>query len=162
MTNMTMKTALIAALFVSVAGASAAFAVDDAVKPAPTPPPAAGPTKAAAEAFCGDTAGKAVDLFARYSTASNLKQTYTSDLYVAFADDEKNPAVVYTFTTKRQPAHPAAVCRKLVKEGDKAVLKMVVVCDGDEAQCAILRNDFNLMNARMQVEVDQKMAAGKK
>lgn len=155
---MTMKTVMFAVASAALCVSSAAYAADEAAKPAP----AAGPTKAAAEAFCGDVTGKAVDLFTKYSTASNLKQTYTSDQFVAFADDEKNPTVVYTFSTKRHPAHPAAVCRKLVKEGEHAVLRMVVVCDGEDAACSNLKNDFNVMNAKMQVEVDQQIAAGKK
>ena len=141
---------------------TAAFAADELVKPAPTPAPKAGPTIAAAQAFCGDPVAKAEVLFARYSTAKTLKETYKSNQYIAFADDEKNPTLVYTFTVKGQPAHPAAVCRKLVKEGESAVLKMDIVCDGDEAMCTTLKNDFNVMTAKMQAEVDQQMAAGKK
>ena len=158
---MTIKTILFsfAAAFVAT---TATYAADEIVKPAATPAPKAGPTIAAAEAFCGDVTAKADELFTRYASAKNLKQTYTSDQFVAFSDDEKNPTVVYTFTTKRHAAHPAAVCRKLVKEGDQAILHMEVVCDGEAAACSNLKNDFNVMNAKMQVEVDQQIAAGKK
>ena len=45
---------------------------------------------------------------------------------VAFSDDEKLPSVVYTFTTKGHPAHPAAVCRKQSKEGANLVLQVYV------------------------------------
>jgi N-acetylglutamate synthase/N-acetylornithine aminotransferase len=159
---MTKTTVLLGALATALFTLSAAIAADDAVKPAPTPAPKAGPTVAAAEAFCGDTTAKAEELFTRYSSAKNLKQTYTSDQFVAYSDDEKNPTLVYTFTTKRHAAHPAAVCRKLVKEGDQAILRMVVVCDGEAGACANLKNDFNVMNAKMQVEVDQQITAGKK
>ena len=43
-----------AALFALVAMAPAS-AEENLVAPAPTPPPAAGPTKDAAQGFCGDT-----------------------------------------------------------------------------------------------------------
>lgn len=153
-----------ALLALAVAAAAPAFAAEDVVKPAPTAAPAAGPTLAAATLFCGDPAAKAEDLITRYSTAKGLKETYKSVDYVAYADDEKNPTVVYTFTTKGHVAYPAAVCRKSVKEGDTLVLKMQVVCDGAKEPCDKLRNDFNVMNAKMQAEVDNKIkdAQGKK
>lgn len=142
--------------------ASAAFATEDFVKPAATPAPTAGPTLSAANEFCGEPSGKAEDLIARYSAQKNLKETYKSVDYVAYSDDEKNPTLVYTMTTKGHPAHPAVVCRKQDKDGDNIVLKMVVVCDGGKDACDKLRNDFNVMNAKMQAEVDQQIAAGKK
>ena len=140
-----------------------AFAEEPIVKVAPTPMPAAGPTVAAASQFCGDTIAKADELITRYSTAKDLKETYKSVDYIAYSDDEKNPTKVYTFTTKGHPAHPAAVCRTSVKDGDNLVLKLEIVCDGGKEVCDKLRNDFNVMNAKMQVEVDNKIkdAAGK-
>ena len=71
---------------------------------------------------------------------------------------------MYTFTTKGHPAHPAAVCRRMVKEGESLLVKMEVVCDGEKEACDKLRNDFNVMNAKMQAEVDNKIkdAAGQK
>jgi hypothetical protein len=137
-----------------------ALAVDDIVKPAATPMPSAGPTVAAAQQFCGEPAAKADELFTRYSTAKTLKETYKSVDYVAYSDDDKMPTVVYTFTTKGHPAHPAAVCRKQSKEGENIVLRMEIVCDGGKDACEKLRNDFNVMNAKMQAEVDNKIKDG--
>jgi hypothetical protein len=139
-----------------------ALADDPIVKVAPTPMPAAGPTVKAAEEFCGDPTGKAAELIERYSTKQGLKQVYSSDQYVAYSDDDKNSSVMYTFTAKAHPAYPAAVCRKPVQEGNNLVIKMSVVCDGKADECAKLRNDFNVMTAKMQAEVDQQIAAKKK
>jgi hypothetical protein len=69
---------------------------------------------------------------------------------------------MYTFTVKGHPAHPAAVCRKPVEQGDNLVITMSVVCDGEKEACAKLQNDFNVMTAKMQAEVDQKIDAQKK
>lgn len=139
-----------------------ALAGQSLVKPAPTPAPSAGPTVAAAAAFCGDAPDKAEVLIQRYSTDAKLQQVYTSREYVAFGDDKANPTVMYTFTTKEHLAHPAAVCRRIEKEGDSVVIKMHVVCDGEAEACGKLRNDFNVMTAKMQVEVNQKIDAQKK
>lgn len=140
-----------------------ANAADDLVKPAATPAPAAGPTVAAATQFCGDTVAKADELFTRYSTDKKLTETYRSADYVAFSDSKEAPTVMYTFTNQGHPAHPAAVCRKQSKEGDNIVMRMEIVCDGKKDDCDKLRNDFNVMNAKMQVEVDNKIkeAGGK-
>jgi hypothetical protein len=147
---------------VFLAMAVPAMADDPIVKVAPTPMPAAGPTVANAEQFCGDPAGKAEELIQRYSTKPGLKQVYKSADYVAFSDDEKNASVMYTFTAKGHPAYPAAVCRKPVREGGNLIIKMSVVCDGAAEACGKLRNDFNVMTAKMQAEVDQQIAAQKK
>jgi hypothetical protein len=159
---MTMKTLMLAA-FAAAAFSTAVFADENFVKPAATPMPAAGPTVVAAQQFCGDPTGKAEELITRYSTQAGLKQTYKSVDYVAYSDDEKNPTVVYTFTTKGHAAHPAIVCRKQVKDGDSLVLKMEIVCEGGKEACDKLRNDFNVINAQMQTEVDNqiKAASGK-
>ncbi len=159
MSNTTPTTSLVLAFAAAVAFAAPASAADDIVKPAPTPPPSAGPTLAAAQAFCGETVATADELFTRYSTKEGLKQTYKSDQYIAFSDDEKNPTVMYTFTVKGHEAHPAAVCRKIIKDGDSAVIKMQVICDGEKDACTKLTNDFNVMTAKMQAEVDNQIKA---
>ena len=141
---------------------SAAMADDPIVKLAPTPAPAAGPTVTAAQQFCGEPTGKAEELIERYSSKPGLKQVYKSDQYVAYSDDEKNSSVMYTFTAKGHAAYPAAVCRKPVQAGSNLVITMSVVCDGKADECAKLRNDFNVMTAKMQAEVDQQIAAKKK
>jgi len=146
----------------ALAFALPARADEPVVKLAPTPMPSAGPTVAAAEAFCGDPSDKAEELIQRYSTRPGLKQVYKSDQYVAYSDDEKNSSVMYTFTVKGNPAYPAAVCRKPVQQGDNLVITMSIVCDGDQEACTKLRNDFNVMTAKMQADVDQKIAAQKK
>lgn len=147
------------AFFAATLSASVALAADDIIKPAPTPMPTAGPTVAAAQQFCGDPTGKADELIARYSTQKGLIETYKSVDYVAYSDDKTNPTVVYTFTLKGHGAHPAAVCRKQVKEGDTLALKMEIVCEGTEESCKTLRNDFNVINAQMQAEVDNRIKA---
>jgi len=145
-----------------LAGALPAFADEPLVKLAPTPMPAAGPTVDAAQAFCGDPTGKAAELIERYTSRVGLKEVHKSDQYVAYSDDDKNSSVMYTFTAKGHPAYPAAVCRKPVQDGPNLIIKMAIVCDGEAEACNKLRNDFNVMMAKMQAEVDQQIAAQKK
>jgi hypothetical protein len=160
---MTTKSLVFASLSAFALLGSVAFAADDFVKPAPTPMPAAGPTVVAAQQFCGDPTGKADELITRYTTQKGLKETYKSIDYLAYSDDDKNPTVVYTLTVKGHAAHPSIVCRKQVKQGDALTLVMEIVCDGGEEACKKLRNDFNVLNAQMQAEVDNKIkAAGEK
>jgi hypothetical protein len=158
-TSLCIAASIFAAL---VAVAGTANAGEPIVKVAPTPMPSAGPTVEAAQEFCGDPTGKAEELIQRYSTKPGLKQVYKSDQYVAFSDDDKNSTVMYTFTAKGHPAYPAAVCRKPVQKGDNLVITMSVVCDGKADACDKLRNDFNVMTAKMQAEVNEKIAEQKK
>jgi hypothetical protein len=142
--------------------ASPVMADDSLVKLPVTPAPLAGPTTAAATAFCGEAPGKAEDLIGRYSSKAGLQKVYETDQYLAYADDPKNATVMYTFTTKHNPAYPAVVCRKVERRGDNLTVAMKVICDGEQNACAKLRNDFNVMNAEMQAAVDHKIAEQKK
>jgi hypothetical protein len=117
---------------------------------------------AAAQEFCGEASGKAEDLIARYSSKAGLQKVYDTDQYLAYSDDPKNATVMYTITTKKNPAYPAIVCRKVQRQGDNLVMAMKVVCDGDKTACAKLQNDFNVINAEMQAQVDQQIAGQKK
>jgi hypothetical protein len=156
------RTLVLASIAAGLLASTAAIA-EDFVKPAPTPVPKAGPTVAAAQQFCGEPSGKAEELIARYTTQKGLKETYKSVDYIAYSDDEKNPTVMYTFTTKGHAAHPSIVCRRQVKEGDFIAVKMEVVCDGGEEACKKLRNDFNVINAQTQTDIENKIkeAGGK-
>ena len=149
--------ALAAAAVVASPGASRAE--DPVVKHAETPAPNAGPTKAAAEGFCGDPSGSAEDLMKRYVDTGNLKQVDKSEQYLTYSDDPKNASVMYNFSTDKNPAHPIAVCRKLVKEGEQMTLKYNVVCGGAADACAKATSDFNTLIARMQLEIDSKVKA---
>jgi len=151
-----------ASVLFALVAMSWANAEESLVAPAPTPPPAAGPTKDAAQGFCGDATAPAKDLIARYSASASLKQVYKSGQYVAYSDNEKDPTLMYTFTVEGQPAHPAAVCRRVVKDGEQVTIKMDVVCDGEAESCNKLKNDFNVMTARMQAEVDSRIRSGGK
>lgn len=151
--------ALAAALVFNVASLRAE---EQIVKHAETPAPTAGPTKAAAEGFCGDPTGTADELAKRYTDAGTLKQVDKSDQYITLADDPKNATVMYNFSTDKNPAHPVAVCRKLVKDGEEMTLKYNVVCGGSVEACAKAANDFNVLIARMQAAINEKIAGEKK
>lgn len=148
-----------AAVFFAVGPALA----DDAIVKVPaTPAPTAGPTMSAAQAFCGDAPAKAEELIERYTSKAGLQKVYESAQYIAYSDDPKNATVMYTFTTKKNPAHPAAICRKVERKGDNLTIAMKVICDGAAVECAKLQNDFNVMNAQMQAQVDNQIASQKK
>ena len=150
--------AAVAAALVS----TSAFAAEEIVKPEATSPPSAGPTIAKAEAFCGDPTGKADELASLYMAKAGLKQVDKSAEFLTYADDEKNPTVMYNFTTDKSPAHPSAVCRKFVKDGDQMTLKYNVVCGAEKNACAKLANDFNVLIARMQTAIDGQIKDGGK
>ncbi len=159
---------MIALRFLAAAAFTAAFVIaapaasraeDPVVKHAETPAPSAGPTKAAAEGFCGDPTGTADDLMQRYMGQAGLKEVDKSEQYVTYSDDAKNASVMYNFSTEKNPAHPVAVCRKLVKDGEQMTLKYNVVCGGEAVACAKATSDFNTLIARMQLEVDNQVKA---
>ena len=159
---MTLARLSIAAACSAFLAISSAQAEENFVKPAPTPAPTSGPTVDAAHGFCGEATASAKDLIARYASAGTLKEVYKSSKYIAYSDSDKDPTLMYTFTVEGQAAHPAAVCRRIETNGEQVTIRMDVVCDGEAESCSKLRNDFNVLTARMQAEVDSKIKSGGK
>jgi hypothetical protein len=108
--------------------------------------------------FCGRPAADALALRETISKAEGIKEIFRSAEYVAY--EEAATQAVFTFTEPGQvQAHPTAVCRKPVKEGDNLLLQMRIVCGGTPVGCQTLESDFKLLNARMEAEIRNKAAA---
>lgn len=112
----------------------------------------AAPLAAADETFCGRPSGEPAALQAAIAGAQGVKEIHRGPEYVAYQDEATQ--AVFTFSQAAQgPAHPAAVCRKPVKEGDNLTLQMVVVCKGEGQACQRLESDFKLLNAQMEAVI---------
>jgi hypothetical protein len=108
--------------------------------------------------FCGRPTADAVALRETIIKAEGVKEIYRGAEYVAY--EEAATQAVYTFTEPGQvQAHPAAVCRRPVKDGDNLLLQMRIVCGGSAVGCQALESDFKLLNARMEAEIRNKAAA---
>jgi len=110
------------------------------------------PAAWAAGEFCGRDSGEPAGLEAAISKASGVKEIYRGTEYVAYQDAASE--AVFTFSLPAQgPAHPTAVCRKPVREGDSITLQMVIVCKGATESCQRLESDFKLLNAKMEAAI---------
>jgi hypothetical protein len=108
--------------------------------------------------FCGRATADAVALRETIAKAAGVKEIFRSAEYIAY--EEAASQAVFTFTEPGQvQAHPAAVCRKPVKDGDNLLLEMRIVCGGSAVGCQALESDFKLLNARMEAEIRNKAAA---
>jgi hypothetical protein len=117
----------------------------------------------AATDFCGRPTASPEVLQAEISKAAGTKEIFRGAEYVAFQDEATQ--AVFTFTTPGQgAAHPAAVCRKPVREGDNMTLQMVIICKGAGDECQRLESDFKLLNAKMEAAIRNEagIAADKK
>jgi hypothetical protein len=113
---------------------------------------AAAPAVRAGDEFCGRPSGKADELLATISKAEGVKEIHRGPEYLAFQDGASQ--TVFTFTQAAQgPAHPTAVCRRPVKDGDNLILQMVIVCNGETEACQRLESDFKLLNAKMEAAI---------
>ena len=121
------------------------------------------PAHAQAPDFCGRPTGEPAALEAEISKTAGVKEIFRGPEYVAYQDEASK--AVYTFTQAAQGrAHPTAVCRKPVKEGDNLTLQMVIVCRGETDDCQRLESDFKLLNAKMEAAIRNEAdeAAAKK
>ena len=118
---------------------------------------------AAAADFCGRPSGEPDAMQAEISKAAGLKEIFRGPEYVAYQDETNQ--TVFTFTLPGQGgAHPTAVCRKPVKDGDNMTLQMVIICKGDTESRQRLEGDFKLLNAKMEAAIRNEagQAADKK
>ena len=97
-------------------------------------------------------------MMADIAKAGAMKEIFRGPEYIAYQDEASQ--AVYTFSQAGQgPAHPAAVCRKPIKDGDSLKLQMVIVCRGETDACQRLESDFKLLNAKMEAAIRNEAAA---
>jgi hypothetical protein len=111
-------------------------------------------TRAAADDLCGRPQEQPGPLFERLSKAEKLPEVHRDKGYVALHD--KARATTWTFTVAGHPAHPSAVCRRPVQDGDRLRIEMGVSCGATEAECEKLVNAFEEMNQRMIQELEKQ------
>lgn len=112
---------------------------------------AAGVGPASARDLCGRPTESPQAMFERLTKTEKLKEDFRDKSYVAISDKAKD--TVWTFTVPGHPAHPSAVCRRPVQDGDQMRLEMNVRCDAVEAECQKLVKAFQELNQRMLQEL---------
>jgi len=119
--------------------------------------------KAEAEAPVPDLGQTACTPTADADPAALLKELLANDKLTKVMEDanyvaiqDKSDSTMWTFTQKRQFAHPAVVCRTPVTRNDEIFLDMVVNCKGQTEACEQLEQDFRELNARMQLAIKNK------
>jgi hypothetical protein len=104
--------------------------------------------------LCGRPMEKAAALFERLSKSEKLPEIHRDKAYVALFDKARE--TTWTFTVAGHPAHPSAVCRHLVKDGDRLRIDMNIACSAPEAECEKLADAFEELNQQMLKELDKQ------
>ncbi len=112
-----------------------------------------------AASFCGSETAAPDALLQTVKGMAGAKEIHRDREFVAY--QEPSSQAVYTFTVEGHAAHPAAVCRKPVQKGDQLEIEMAIVCKGPDAKCATLEQDFKLLNAKMQADINNQIQARK-
>jgi hypothetical protein len=63
---------------------------------------------------------------------------------------------LWSFTLPAHPAHPAAVCRRVMERRGIIDIPTAIVCRGSEGACTKLKGDFDALNARMIQELQKQ------
>ena len=108
----------------------------------------------AAGDLCGKTTTAPEALYRELAKDSKLREMARSDAYVALEDGRDG--TLWTFTLAGHPAHPSAVCRHPVQEGDRLRIEMSVSCRAAEAECERLVNGFEELNQRMLRDIEKQ------
>lgn len=101
----------------------------------------------AQETLCSKPKTTPEALYQELAKDAKLREMRRSDIYVAL--EEGNDGILWTFTLPAHPAHPAAICRRVMERRGVLEIPTSIQCNGPEAACAKLRSDFDMLNERM-------------
>ncbi len=104
--------------------------------------------------LCGRPQEKAGALFERLTKSEKLPEIHRDKAYVALFDKARE--TTWTFTVAGHPAHPSAVCRQVVKDGDRLRIDTNIACSAAEAECEKLANAFEELNQRMLQDLEKQ------
>jgi hypothetical protein len=123
-----------------LAGALAAFAAGAAAQ---------------SDDLCGRPQQTAQALLESLSKAEKLPEIHRDKAYVVLNDQARD--TIWTFTVAGHPAHPSAVCRHFIRDGDGRLrIEMGVACSAQEAECEKLVNAFQELNQRMIQDLEKQ------
>jgi hypothetical protein len=105
---------------------------------------------AADDAVCGLSAESATKLIIMVEELK-LPEMPAPDGFRAWQDNTNRMS--WTVTTPSHPAHPSAVCRKVVQDQLRADVLMELRCDGEQSQCDELVGQFRVMTDQMRRNV---------
>ena len=109
---------------------------------------------ARADDLCGRPMEAPDALFERLAKTEKLPEIHRDKGYVALYDKARD--TTWTFTLAGHPAHPSAVCRHPVQEGERLRIEMSVSCRAAEAECERLVNGFEELNQRMLQDLEKQ------
>jgi hypothetical protein len=105
------------------------------------------PLHAADDDVCGEPKASPQALYQRLAKDSRIREMHRNELYVGLENGQDG--TLWTFTLEKHPAHPAAVCRRVVDRRGRLDIPTTVVCEGAKAACAELKADFEALNAQI-------------
>jgi hypothetical protein len=112
------------------------------------------PARAADNDLCGRPMEAPDALLARLTKAEKLPEIHRDKGYIALFDKARD--TTWTFTLAGHPAHPSAICRHPVQEGERLRIEMGISCRAAEAECEKLVNAFAELNERMLQDLEKQ------
>jgi hypothetical protein len=113
-------------------------------------------------AFAQDTRGKAISGIGYPSVASALdglraKNGVNISVQSGWTViEDRSTLSLWSFTPPGHPAHPAAIHRKVIQEGDNFFMQMNVLCEAAKPACDALVSEFEKLNQRMTEDMKRR------
>jgi hypothetical protein len=87
---------------------------------------------------------------------SDIEQVRDDALYVSLAD--RNDQIVWNFTKPANPAHPAVVCRRIVRADETVSIETSSVCGGPQPACDRMMRDFRQLDEMLKQNMQDQTA----
>jgi hypothetical protein len=78
-----------------------------------------------------------------------------SDLSGWTVIEDRSTLSLWSFTPPGHPAHPAAIQRKVIQEGNNILVKMHVLCEAPKPACDKVVADFQSLNQQVRKDMKQ-------
>jgi hypothetical protein len=102
---------------------------------------------AADDDLCGEARREPQALYEHLAKDSRLREMGRDERYVGLENGQDG--TLWSFTLPAHPAHPAAVCRRVMERRGRIEVPTTIVCKGPDAECKKLESDFDALNARI-------------
>lgn len=87
---------------------------------------------------------------------AGVQQVRDDASYVSFAD--RDDQIVWNFTKSGNPAHPAVVCRRIVRADETVSIETSSVCGGPQPACDRMMQDFRQLDEMLKQDMQDQPA----
>jgi hypothetical protein len=114
------------------------------------------PSPASAAQLCDRQITTIESFQGEIQTQAGVEQVRDDAWYVSYAN--RGDQIVWNFTKSANPAHPAVVCRRIVRANESVSITTTSVCGGPQPACDRMMRDFRELDEMLRQDIQNQSA----